>query len=61
MMVSDYVKLVSGEWFDALLMNINEQFITISFQSLDGAGLHFRFIMRSVGKLEEELVDDIVA
>jgi hypothetical protein len=47
--------------FDALRMNINEHFIRISFQSLDGAGLHFRFIMRSVGKLEEELVDDIAA
>jgi len=61
MVVSDYTKLVSGELFDAMLMNINEKFIRISFQRLDGAGLHFRFIMRSVGDLEEELVDDIVA
>ena len=61
MVVVDYIKLVSGELLSAMRMNINENFIRISFQSLGDTGLHFRFIMKSVGKLEEELVDDIVA
>ena len=61
MVVSEYIKLVSGELSRAMLMNINENFVSVSFQSLDGAGLHFRFIMKKVGELEEELVDDIVA
>ena len=61
MVVSEYVKLVSGELLQAMQMNINENFIRISFQSLHQGGLHFRFIMRSVGDLEKELLDDIVA
>ncbi|CAN5446164.1 hypothetical protein BH10ACI1_BH10ACI1_08570 [soil metagenome] len=61
MVVSDYIKLVSGELLNAMQMNINENFISVSFQKLSIDGLHFRFIMKKVGKLEEELIDDIVA
>lgn len=61
MVVSNYIKLVSGEFLSALRANINENFIRISFQCLNQGSLHFRFVMRSVGELEQELVDDIVA
>lgn len=61
MVVSNYIKMVSGELLSSSRANINENFIRISFQSVDGAGLHIRFILKEVGDLEEELVEDIVA
>jgi len=61
MVVGEDIKIAAGELLQATHMNINENFIRISFRRVDEAGLHFRFIMRSVGKLEEELIDDITA
>lgn len=61
MVVNEYIKLVSGELSNAMLMNVNENFVSVSFQSLSSGGLHFRFIMKKVGDLEEELIDDIAA
>ncbi len=60
-MVNEYIKLVTGELSSAMLMNINENFISVSFQNLSEGGLHFRFVMEKVGKLEKELIDDVTA
>lgn len=46
---------------DAMLRNINDNFLSVSFEMLNGGDVQVKFILEKQTKVEDNYIDDLVA